>query len=174
MLFGLASIRSRIGGNMEDRYLFKAKRIDNGEWVEGVPFEIEGKTVILIKDNDNLLRVHYIEENMWDAAIYVIEIDPSTICQCTGLKDRNGKLIWENDIVAFQFYNDDCPFLNKNTKKRLGKVFWQDFRADFSIGMGHNGSNSMSNDLWKYVQNGNLVEVLGNIFDNKELFESEG
>ena len=36
---------------MEDRYLFKAKRVDNGEWVYGVPFEIEGKTVILISDN---------------------------------------------------------------------------------------------------------------------------
>ena len=49
---------------MKDRYLFKAKRIGNGEWVQGVPFEIEGKTIILIKDNENLLRTHYLEENM--------------------------------------------------------------------------------------------------------------
>ena len=82
-----------------DRYLYKTKRLDNGEWVQGVPFEIEGKQVILIKDNENLLRVHYIEENMWTAEIYAIEVDASTICQCTGLKDKNGKLIWENDIV---------------------------------------------------------------------------
>ena len=69
---------------MEDRYLYKAKRVDNGEWVQGVPFEIEGKQVILIKDNENLLRVHYLEENMWAAEIYAIEVDKSTICQCTG------------------------------------------------------------------------------------------
>lgn len=75
---------------MEDRYLYKAKRKDNGEWVQGVPFEIEGKQVILIKDNENLLRVHYLEENMWTAEIYAIEVDASTICQCTGLKDKNG------------------------------------------------------------------------------------
>ena len=47
----MASIKNRIGENMEDRYLFKAKRLDNGEWVQGVPFEIERKQVILIKDN---------------------------------------------------------------------------------------------------------------------------
>jgi hypothetical protein len=79
----MASIRSGIGENM-DRYLYKAKRLDNGEWVQGVPFEIEGKQVILIKDNENLLRVHYLEENMWTAEIYAIEVDESTICQCTG------------------------------------------------------------------------------------------
>lgn len=66
---------------MEDRYLFKAKRIDNGEWVKGVPFEIEGKQVILIKDNENLLRVNYLEENTWTSEIYAIEVDASTICQ---------------------------------------------------------------------------------------------
>jgi hypothetical protein len=71
-----------------DRYLYKAKRLDNGEWVQGVPFEIEGKQVILIKDNENLLRVHYIEENMWTAEIYAIEVDASTICQCADLKDK--------------------------------------------------------------------------------------
>ena len=56
--------------------------------MQGVPFEIERKQVILIKDNENLLRVHYLEENMWTAEIYAIEVDPSTICQCTGLKDE--------------------------------------------------------------------------------------
>ena len=66
---------------MEDRYLFKAKRTDNGEWVQGVLFEIEGKQVILIKDNENLLRVHYLEENMWTAEIYAIEVESSTFFQ---------------------------------------------------------------------------------------------
>lgn len=81
----MASIRSG-GENMNDRYLFKAKRVDNGEWVQGVPFEIEGKTVILISDNENILRVHYLEENMWEADIYAIEVDPSTILPMYRLK----------------------------------------------------------------------------------------
>lgn len=75
---------------MNDRYLFKAKRLDNEEWVQGVPFKIEGKWVLLINDNENLLRVHYIEENMWTAEIYAIEIDPDTICQYADLKDKKG------------------------------------------------------------------------------------
>ena len=131
---------------MEDRYLFKAKRVDNGKWV------------------------------VWNifSGLYGADIDKSTICQCTGLKDKNGKLIWEGDIILFQLDNDDCPFPNKDTKKRLGKVFYKGFRTTFAIGMGENGSSSINDDLWKYVQNGNRVEVIGNVFDNAELLENEG
>lgn len=82
---------------MEERYLFKAKRIDNGEWVQG--YYAKGLDVFT-----NCEEVHLIfepntmfyssgETDGWH------KIDPTTICQCTGLKDKNGKLIWENDIV---------------------------------------------------------------------------
>lgn len=148
---------------MNDRYLYRAKRTDNWEWVEGfyaVARDRKGLTQhnILIADNN----LGYFK---W------IVVDPSTICQCTGLKDKNGKLIWENDIVRFQFDNDDCPFPNKDTKKRIGKVFFSDFRASWSIAMGRNGSKCLNNDLFKYVQNGNRVEVIGSAIDNPELLE---
>ncbi len=64
-----------------ERDLYKAKWKDNGEWVEGIPFEIESKSMFLIKDDENFLRVHYLEENMWCAEIYAIEVDPATIDQ---------------------------------------------------------------------------------------------
>ena len=147
---------------MNNRYLYRAKRTDNGELVEGYYAFIDNH--------------HYIYTgNLCNGGLYVVaerfEIDITTLCACTGLKDKNGKLIWENDIVSFQFDNDDCPFPNKDTKKRIGKVFFSDFRASRSIAMGKNGSKSLNNDLWKYVQNGNRVEVIGNIFYNPELLE---
>lgn len=139
---------------MKDRCLFKAK-ICNGEWVAGFLHCKENKWYISNKAG----------------APFAFEVRPDTICQCTGLKDKNGKLIWEGDIILFQRDNDDCPFPNKDTKKRLGKVFYKDFRTTFAIGMGKNGSGSLNDDLWKYVQNGNRVEVIGNIFDNPELIK---
>lgn len=139
---------------MKDRCLFKAK-ICNGEWVAGF---------LHCKDDK-----WYISNKAGSPFAY--EVRPDTICQCTGLKDKNGKLIWEGDIILFQRDNDDCPFPDKDTKKRLGKVFYKDFRTTFAIKMGKSGSGSLNDDLWKYVQNGNRVEVIGNIFDNPELIK---
>lgn len=152
---------------MEDRYLFKAKRTDNEEWVTG--------SLITCEDGTCKIATRYLDDSANIAIlICVYDVDRDTICQCTGLKDKNGKLIWEGDIILFQLDNDDCPFLNKDTKKRLGKVFYKGFRTTFAIGMGKNGSSSINDDLWKYVQNGNRVEVIGNVFDNAELLENEG
>ena len=145
---------------MEDRYLFKAKRLDTNDWILGfLSMHKTGK---------------YFIRPICGSASSSEEVEKNTICQCTSLKDKNGKLIWEGDIILFQLDNDDCPFPNKDTKKRLGKVFYKGFRTTFAIGMGKNGSSSINDDLWKYVQNGNRVEVIGNIFDNPELLESEG
>lgn len=159
---------------MEDRYLYKAKTTPkekgefNNVWVTGNLIVSNGK--YYIHPVNNVVNV----KNEIGRIIVMHEVIPDTICQCTGLKDKNGKLIWENDIILYQRDNDDCPFPNKDTEKRLGKVFYKGFRATFAIGMGKNGSSSINDDLWKYVQNGNRVEVIGNIFDNKELLESEG
>lgn len=132
---------------MEDRYLYKAKRLDNGEWVQGVPFEIEGKTIILISDNENILRVHYLEENMWEADIYAVEVDPTTICRCTGYAG-----IYEKDI--FQW--DDEMYV----------IEWSDYSLSWeaeAIG------NTDSIPLGEFESD--EIYAIGNTIDNPELLE---
>ena len=79
---------------MENRYLYRSKRIDNDEWVEGH----------LITDEKDDLKcfIGYVfgtDEDGSPHDLDVVQVDASTICQCTGLKDKNGRLIWENDIL---------------------------------------------------------------------------
>lgn len=127
--------------------------------MQGVPFEIEGKMVILIKDDENILRVHYLEENMWEADIYSVEVDPSTICQCTGLKDKNGELIWENDISRTIY----------NGIEHIYQVIWDESELDFKATNGE--KNYKSN--FEYLPCCDEVEIIGNVFDNPELKDCE-
>lgn len=78
---------------MESRYLYRGKRIDNREWVEGFLFMVNDVPYILPHHKtgqpihaDNLLKT-------------VVEVLKDTVCRCTGQYDKNGKLIWEDDIV---------------------------------------------------------------------------
>ena len=146
----MASIRSRIGENMEDRYLFKAKRIDNGEWVEG-------QYVNTCYPKDCKKTGHFIVKY----PNHLNEIYTSTICQCTGLKDKNGKLIWENDIMVAHLddaYPEDETYI---------RILW--YESGFCSK--EKGSEDIS-PIDKFDQE--HFEVCGNIFDNPELLESEG
>ena len=139
-------------GNREMReIIFRAKRIDNGEWIEGdLVHAPDGRTAVSTYDD-------------------LVETVPETVCQYTGLTDKNGRKIFEGDIITYQHDNDDCPFPNKDTKRRVGRVYFQEFRSCFAVAEGRNGSDMINQDLFKYVQNGNRVQVIGNIFDNPEL-----
>lgn len=139
---------------------FKAKRIDNGEWVEGCYTEYNGKTFIGI----NISIYGDIFEALCTPVIRWFEVDPETICQFAGLYDRYGNKIWENDIlktwsdeyaqVKFGFY--DTGFTSGD--------YNQGFYVDFSEG------SYYRHELGFWCKK---TYVRGNIFDNPELLQEE-
>lgn len=158
---------------MEDRYLFKAKRIDNGEWVQGALLDGESHCLI----GQEIKFSPYIEH---ECKIVGYEVDRNTICQCTGLKDKNGKLIWENDIVRFKhekFDFDDGLEPFERTCLPNKKEYKRNYVVEFCNTPTHYGLRFRNGSIWFMVHKMTVVmhdtEVIGNIFDNKELLESE-
>ena len=158
---------------MEDRYLFKEKRIDNGEWVQEALLDGESHCLI----GQEIKFSPYIEH---ECKIVGYEVDRNTICQCTGLKDKNGKLIWEKDIVRFKqekFDFDDGLEPFERTCLPNKKEYKRNYVVEFCNTPTHYGLRFRNGSIWFMVHKMTVVmhdtEVIGNIFDNKELLESE-
>lgn len=114
--------------------LFRGKRIDNGEWVNGDLIRSEGRTYCGI------------------FAETLGEIDPDTVGQYTGLQDKNGKRIFEGDIVKY-----GCDLM---------VVVWQEDAARFALKFSADGTYSQS------ISRSNVyLEIIGNIHDNPDLIE---
>ena len=119
--------------------LFKAKRVDNGAWVEGYLFKSFTGVPYIMVQFDHIL-------NLCES----YEVDENTICQYTGLTDENKDKIWENDIVEVP--GEDDYF----------KLEWQEDTASFV--MISNSFIVTFDNYWSYD-----VEVVGNTFDNSDL-----
>lgn len=145
---------------MEARYLFKAKRLDNGEWVEGYLIYSKKDCYICEKPYECMDEYSSLNGQSYGFGGFKL-VDPHTICQCTGLKDKNGNLIWENDIVRDEHGN----FYKEIWQNNYYQFSWICVKSDvFPIGAKW--------DLWSIKSF--EIEVVGNIFDNQELLESEG
>lgn len=131
--------------------LFKAKRIDNGKWIEGY----YQKRYDLL-DNEEHLIFHADSHTVWE----YVEVDSETLCQFTGLYDKNGNKIWENDILMTHLdesYPEDVTY----ETIEWGVAGW----------VAHETGSTDREYLDEFDTE--HFEVVGNIFDNKELLQEE-
>lgn len=131
---------------MNERFLFRGKREDNGEWVEGFLSKSRG-------ENKQLeLCIDHEEKGVMCSSIVI----PETVGQCTGLEDKNGKLIFEGDIVE----DGDSGL--------FGKVIFAT-AADGFDGMTGFMVDDVDDGLQNYNGFWHSVEVIGNVYDGLEL-----
>lgn len=127
---------------MSNRHLYKAKRTDNGEWVEG--------NLITDEQNKDKCFIGYVFGTNDDGTPHdfdIAPVDPSTICQCTGYKG-----IWENDIFQCDNERYMIVFSDADLTWNAESIF-----SSESIELGEFCSSE--------------IEVIGNVFDNLELLE---
>ena len=136
---------------MEDRYLFKAKFDDSDRWVKGQLVEVNDTYLIIPNHARKILSGLFSTSN-------VVEVKKDTICQCTGLKDKNGNLIWENDIMVAHLDKDNPEDIT------YAIVAWRE-NGWVTV---ENGSDDL-NQIDDFTTEN--FEVVSTRFDNTELLE---
>lgn len=144
--------------------LFKAKRVKNGEWIEGslIDLDIDSGYCYIVPPykGASTLPIGFLITDGMELVI------PETLCQFTGLCDKNGKKIWENDIIKYHFgeiyapikygYYQNC--FDSQKTEHIG------FYVDWT------GDKCLRKDLGYWIDMVYAMPV-GNIFDNKELLQ---
>ena len=142
--------------------LFRGKRKDNGEWVYGSLIVLPDKTMIAAcSGNENTLGVFTYKTNL---------VDPATVGQYTGLKDKNGKEIYEGDVMQtyFSFAPGDAGY---GVSQRPFVVKWEQGRTAFRAFKPKTNSRHILDTVDFFEMQSKIYEVIGNIHDNPELLE---
>ena len=138
--------------------LFKAKRKDNGEWVEGC--------YVICRKHHYILPTINVIIGYDEREDEYIEIDPDTLCQYTGQRYKCGKKVSENDIVTISAYSYDEPESDTTgvVVYSKGKACWclKDLNSDEII--------PMYECYGSYITQ---ISYIGNTFDNPDLLEAE-
>lgn len=135
---------------MNREILFRAKRIDNGEWVEGFCLPIRKRTYIICEAETECVD----GENTDLYATEWYEVDPETVCQYTNSIAIGGERIWENDFVKYDGAIGIVKFGKYENGFHFGfHIYW--------INCPH-----LRNEICYWESE---VRVIGNIFDNPEI-----
>lgn len=147
---------------MSREILFKAKGQTTGKWFEGLLVYLD-QDVCRIKDR-------YHEERICDS---------STLCQYTGLTDKNGKKIWENDITKLVLPDGKIRYFKVSIKSVMRKVICHPDFDDITAKVEITGVVFEWNGYELFpcidtygVPDYKMMEVIGNFFDNPELLEN--
>lgn len=132
--------------------LFKAKHITINKWYEGYYVKME--------------RLHYIcvLDEGFENGYRLVEINPETLCQYTGVTDKHGMKIWENDICSAKLVGEEEK---ENCIIRYGRRA-ENFKYELGFNLEWTKTNYLRCDICYWTEN-EYIEVVGNIFDNPEL-----
>ena len=150
---------------MKREILFKAKRIDNGEWVEGYLMD------------ENYINAPFNDYDACGRFDDPIEIDPDTICQYTGMTDKNGQKIWENDVLRGHGNEKDLSkavfggfyVIDVETLEIVDSVVGWHTEVIETDEISKCEPFNLPMPLTEFYINRSEYEVIGNIFDNPEL-----